>query len=213
MTNLLNAILVIILVMNLFALGTSRIHAVVRIVAMQGVLLGIIPLLVHKHLTLPMVLMAIVAMVLKGIAIPTIMIRALRSAQIKREVEPLIGLLPSILIGALATALALLFAGQLPLVSVHHGMLLVPTAIATVLVGFIQLVTRYKAISQVIGYLILENGIFVFGMLLIEAMPLIVEMGVLLDLFVGIFVICIIVNRINEAFSSMDTRRLVSLKE
>ena len=56
-------------------------------------------------------------------------------------------------------------------------------------------------------------GIFIFGMLLVEAMPLVVEMGVLLDLFVAIFVICIIVNQINQAFSSLDTRRLVSLKE
>ena len=64
-----------------------------------------------------------------------------------------------------------------------------------------------------IGYLVLENGIFIFSMLLIEAMPLIVEMGVMLDLFVGIFVTCIIINHINRAFSSMDTRRLVSLKE
>ena len=59
----------------------------------------------------------------------------------------------------------------------------------------------------------LENGIFIFGMLLVEAMPFLVEMGVLLDLFVGIFVICIIVNHINREFSSLDTRRLVSLKE
>jgi len=64
-----------------------------------------------------------------------------------------------------------------------------------------------------VGYLVLENGIFIFGMLLVEAMPLVVEMGVLLDLFVAIFVICIIVNQINQAFASMDTRRLVSLKE
>ena len=115
MTNLLNAVLVIVLVMNLFALGTSRILAVIRIVAAQGVLLGIIPLLVHKHLTLPVVLMVVAAIALKGIVIPAIMIRALRDAQIKREVEPLIGLLPSIILGALATAFALLFAGQLPL--------------------------------------------------------------------------------------------------
>lgn len=64
-----------------------------------------------------------------------------------------------------------------------------------------------------VGYLILENGIFIFGMLLVEAMPFVVEMGVLLDLFVAIFVICIIVNHINRAFSSMDTRQLTSLKE
>jgi hydrogenase-4 component E len=213
MTNLLNAILVIVLVMNLFALGTSRILSVIRTVAAQGALLGVIPLLVHEHLTVQAVLAAVAAIVLKGIVIPAIMIRALRDAQIKREVEPLIGLLPSIILGALATAFALLFAGQLPLADHHDGALLVPTSIATVLVGFILLTTRFKALSQAVGYLVLENGIFIFGMLLIEAMPLVVEMGVLLDLFVGIFVICIIVNHINRAFSSMDTRRLVSLKE
>lgn len=213
MTNLLNAVLVIILMMNLFALGTSRILAVIRIVALQGLLLGVIPLLVHTHLTVPVMLMVIAAIVIKSIVIPAIMIRALRDVQIKREVEPLVGFLSSIMLGAVATAFALLFAGQLPLESSHYGSLLVPTSIATVLVGFILLVTRHKAISQVIGYLVLENGIFVFGMLLIEAMPLVVELGVLLDLFVGIFVICIIINHINQAFSSLDTRRLVSLKE
>ncbi len=90
----------------------------------------------------------------------------------------------------------------------HAGALLVPASFATVLTGFILLTTRFKAITQVIGYLVLENGIFIFGMLLVEAMPFLVEMGVLLDLFVGIFVICIIVNHINQEFASLDTRRL-----
>ena len=213
MTGLLNGILVIVLVMNLFALGTSRIIAVIRTVAAQGALLGVIPLLVHQHLTLPAFLVAMATIGLKGIVFPAIMTRALRDAQIKREVEPLIGLLPSILLGAVATAAALVFAGQLPLNNGPRGALLVPTSIATVLVGFILLTTRFKALTQVVGYLVLENGIFIFGMLLIEAMPLVVEMGVLLDLLVGIFVICIIVNHINRAFSSMDTRQLVSLRE
>ncbi|MEN6309560.1 MAG: hydrogenase [Anaerohalosphaeraceae bacterium] len=213
MTNMLNAVLVLLLVMNLAALGTSRILAVTHIVAAQGVLLGLIPLLVHDHLSIAVALTVILAVFIKAVVIPAIIIRALRDAQIKREVQPLIGLLPSIILGAIATAFALLFAGQLPLAKEHEGTLIVPTAISTVFVGFIILVTRYKAISQVIGYLILENGIFIFGMLLIEAMPLVVELGVLLDLFVGIFVACIIINHINQAFSSMDTRRLVSLKE
>ncbi len=213
MTDLLNAVLVIILVMNLFALGTSRIRAVIRTVSVQGILLGVAALLVHQHLTIPVALMIVVAIVIKGLLIPSIMMRALRDAQIKREIEPLIGFLPSIILGALATAFAMLIAGQLPLASQHYGTLLVPTSVATVIVGFIFLVSRYKAISQVIGYLILENGIFIFSLLLIEAMPVIVEMGVMLDLFVGIFVICIIINHINQAFSSMDTRKLVSLKE
>lgn len=213
MLSLLNAILVIVLAMNLFALGTSRILAVIRTVAAQGVLLSFIPLLVHQQHGWAMLLMAATTILLKGIAIPAIMIRALRDAHIKREVEPLIGLLPSILLGALTTGAALLFAGQLPLAPPHTGTLLVPASIATVLVGFILLTTRYKALTQVVGYLVLENGIFIFGMLLVEAMPFVVEMGVLLDLFVGIFVICIIVNHINQAFSSMDTRQLAALQE
>ena len=160
-----------------------------------------------------MALTVVPTIALKGVIIPGMMIHALRDVKIKREVEPLIGLQPSVILGALATVFALLFADQLPLTDAHSGALIVPTSIATVLAGFILLTTRFKALTQVVGYLVLENGIFIFGMLLVEAMPLVVEMGVLLDLFVGIFVICIIVNQINQAFASMDTRRLVSLKE
>ncbi len=213
MINQLNALLMLVLMINLFALGTSRLLALIRIVAIQGALLGALPFLVHEHLTLPAVLTAVAAIFLKGIAVPAIMIRALRDAQIKREVEPLIGFLPSILLGAAATAFSLLFASHLPLISQHAGSLLVPASMATILTGFVLLTTRFKALTQVVGYLVLENGIFIFGMLLIEAMPFVVEVGAMLDLFVGIFVICIITNHINAAFSSMDTRRLVTLKE
>lgn len=213
MTGLLNTVLVIAVVMNLFALGTGRIQAVIGTVAVQGALLGIIPIMVHQHPRLPAFLIAIAAITIKGIVIPAIMRRALRDAQIKREVEPLIGLLPSIILGAMATAFAILLAGQLPLANQHVDALLVPASIATVLVGFILLTTRSNALNQVIGYLVLENGIFIFGMLLIEAMPLVVEMGVLLDLFVGIFVICIIVNHINRAFFSVDNCQSVELEE
>lgn len=111
MVHFLNAVLVIVLILNLFTLGTSRILSVIHIVAVQGVILAIIPLILHEHITLPAVLAAAVAVVLKGMVIPAIMVRSLRAAQIKREVEPLIGHLPSILLGAAATAFALLFSG------------------------------------------------------------------------------------------------------
>jgi len=213
MTTLLNTILVLVLMLNLFALGTSRIVSVVRTVALQGALLGLLPLLLNEHSPLATALTVIPTITLKGVIIPAMMNRALRDVKIKREVEPLIGLQPSVILGALGTVFALLFADQLPLAPQHTDALLVPTAIATVLAGFILLTTRFKALTQVMGYLVLENGIFIFGMLLVEAMPLVVEMGVLLDLFVAIFVICIIVNQINQAFASTDTRRLISLKE
>jgi len=213
MSNLLNSLLVMVMMLNLFALGTSRIASVIRTVAMQGALLGTLPLVLHGHLSSGALLIAALTVTLKGVVIPAMMNRALRDVKIKREVEPLIGFQSSVVFGALATVCALLFAGRLPLADAHAGTLVVPTAIATVLTGFILLITRFKALTQVMGYLVLENGIFIFGMLLVQAMPLVVELGVLLDLFVAIFVICIIVNHINQAFSSLDTRRLASLKE
>ena len=95
----------------------------------------------------------------------------------------------------------------------HAGVLTVPASLATVLTGFLVLTTRRKAITQVVGYLTLENGIFVFGLTLAEAIPFLVEIGVLLDLLVAIFVIGIVINRIHREFASLDVTRLDSLKE
>ena len=141
------------------------------------------------------------------------MIKALRDVRIKREVEPLIGLLPSTILGALITAIVFLVFSGMQALDRQAAALIIPTSITTVLVGFILLTTRYKALSQVLGYLVLENGIYIFSLLLIEAIPLVVEMGMLLDLFVSVFIVSIITNHINKAFSSLDTRNLSSLKE
>ena len=76
-----------------------------------------------------------------------------------------------------------------------------------------MLMGRAKAISQVCGYLILENGVYLFGMLLIRSRPLVVEAGILLDLMVAVFVIGIIVDRIQREFDTLDTRKLTVLRE
>jgi hydrogenase-4 component E len=116
-------------------------------------------------------------------------------------------------LGALCTALAFWFALRLPLAAIHQRHLFLPAAIATLLAGCLLLTTRRKAISQVLGYLVLENGIFIFGLLLTEAMPVMVEAGVLLDLLVGTFVMGIVIKHISREFSSLDTSRLTALRE
>lgn len=210
---LLDSALVLLMLLNFFNLGTSRIRALIHVVALQGILLGLMPLLVHARLNTHVLLLAIATILLKGAVIPHMLNRAMRDLNIRREVEPLIGLTPSLLLGALGTALALVFSWHLPLLDEHAAHLLVPASLATVLTGFIIITTRVKAVTQVVGYLILENGIFIFGLLLLEALPFLVEMGVLLDLFVGIFVMGIILNHINREFASVDTDRLSALKE
>ena len=208
-----NLVVVGVLLLNLFMLGTSRIRALIHAAALQGVALGVIPLLIAGHSSWNAVLLALATITLKGSVIPRMLRRALREAQIKREVEPLIGLVPTMLLGAAGTLLSIAFASRLPLAPEHRELLIVPASFSTVVTGFLLLTTRIKAITQAIGYLVLENGIFIFGMLLVNAMPFLVEIGVLLDLFVGIFVVSIIIHHINREFASLDTRRLASLKE
>jgi hydrogenase-4 component E len=213
LTSFLNALLVIVLLLNFLALGTSRIRALINAAAAQGILLGIMPFFIHPEFHFQTLAIAIATIALKGIAIPQMLFKALRDAQIKREVEPLIGTLPTMLLGALGAAAAMALTAWLPLAPHQAELLIIPASFTTILTGFLLLTTRIKAISQATGYLILENGIFIFGLLLLDAMPFLVEAGVLLDLFAGIFVISIIINHINREFASLDTRRLASLKD
>jgi hydrogenase-4 component E len=89
----------------------------------------------------------------------------------------------------------------------------VPVAISTVIVGLLVLTTRNKALTQVVGYLILENGIYIFGLSQAERVPFLVELGVLLDIFVGVFIMGIVVFHINREFDSLDSTRLSQLKD
>jgi hydrogenase-4 component E len=207
------ALLVLVLLLNLLILGTSRLRTAINASAAQGAVLGVVTLLVHRPLELRQAIVAVGTAVVKGIVIPRMLLRAMRDIAIRREVEPLIGFVTSLLLGATGTGLALIFADTLPLVPEHQGSLLVPASLSTVVTGFIVLTTRRKAITQVVGYLILENGVFIMGLCLLRAMPFFVEIGVLLDLFVGIFVMGIIVNHINREFASVDTDRLSALKD
>jgi hydrogenase-4 component E len=198
---------------TLMALASSRLPSIIRAAAMQGMVLGVLPLLLEQEFHWVVALLAVGTVAIKGFIIPTLLRRALRAANIDREVEPLIGFIPSLLLGAAATIGAVALAGTLPLRREHAGLLLVPGAFATVVSGFLLLMGRTKAISQVCGYLLLENGIFLFGLLLIRATPLIVEAGILLDLTVAVFVIGIIVDRIQREFDTLDTRKLTVLRE
>src|SRR6516165_5740008 len=213
MDQILDPLLIIALALNFVALGVSRIRAVINAVAFQGMLLGFFPLFVHHDLGLRGILLITAAVGLKGSIIPRYLLHAMREADIQHEVTPVVSPMTSLLLGAIGTSLALVFANRLPLAAEHADLLLVPASLATVWTGFLMLTTRKKAIMQVLGYLLLENGIFLFGFLLLEAMPALVEVGVLLDLFTGVFVMAIIIHHISREFASTSTEHLTELKD
>ena len=212
MTNLTNEILLAVILLNFFTLGTSRLGTCIKTVASQGILLALLPPLVHGTNGHSLGLMA-GALTIKGGIIPWLLFRAIRQVRIRREIEPRIGYIATLMLGALITAGAFIFADHLPLLPQHRHSLFIPASLSTMGAGFIMLITRRKAITQVLGYLIFENGIFIFGILLVKVMPLMVEAGVLLDMLVAIFVMGIVMNHINREFSSINTEHLNLLKE
>jgi hydrogenase-4 component E len=205
-------LLLLVVLTNFWVLGTTRLSATIRAVAIQGVLLAALPLALHPGLSGHLMALSIGTLVIKAVILPGFLLRAIREAAVRREIEPLIGFTSSMLLGAGAVALAFSIGPRLPLPGLESEML-VPVALSTVVIGLLVLTTRSKAITQVVGYLILENGIFVFGLSQVERVPFLVEAGVLLDIFVGVFIMGIVVFHINREFDSLDSARLTELRD
>jgi len=205
-------LLLLVVLTNFWVLGTTRLSATIRAVAIQGVLLAALPLALHQGFSVHLLGLAFGTLLVKAIVLPGFLLRAIREAAVRREIEPLIGFTSSVLLGAGAVALGFSIGPRLPLPDLESEML-VPVALSTVVIGLLVLTTRSKAITQVVGYLILENGIFVFGLSQVERVPFLVEAGVLLDIFVGVFIMGIVVFHINREFDSLDSARLTELRD
>lgn len=213
MTHAIDPLLVLVLLLNFLLLGSTRLRGVIQVSALQGVILGVLIVLVHRSLSLESVLVAAGTLLIKGLFIPSMLLRAMRDTRVRRELDPIIGSVPSLLLGGVGTALSVAYARTLPLAPAQASSLLVPASMATALTGFIVLTTRRKAVTLAAGYLVLENGIFILGIALVEAMPFLVEIGVLLDLLVGVFVMGIIISHMRREFASLDSQHISRLRE
>src|SRR5688572_10313586 len=126
MYEVVDPLLVVVLLLNFSLLGTGRVRAVINVSAFQGIVIGALPIPMHGGLHFEPIAIAVAAIAIKGVLIPKLLLKAMREVRIKREVEPLIGFLPSLLFGALGTGLALVFARTLPLAGEHTSSLIVP---------------------------------------------------------------------------------------
>ncbi|NLF72128.1 MAG: hydrogenase [Candidatus Anammoximicrobium sp.] len=209
-------ILIVVMLTNLALLGMGRLRSSIRLVAIQGMVLGALPLLVSTHgLTWPLLVIAAGSFGLKGLAFPWWLTRTLRATNAQREASPVVGPSASTALGALLIVFSFWIGARfqlppgVPLVS----RLAMPVAVATLLSGLFVIVTRRQALMQVLGYLVLENGIFVFGLALAHEEPLLVEMGILLDVFVAVFVMGIAVFHIAREFDHIDVQKLSELRD
>jgi hydrogenase-4 component E len=208
--------LVLVLLTSVYLVYTSRLEACIKATAVQGAALALLPILHFaqdpKSSLFHALLVGGSALALKAILIPWLLLRAMRAAKVKREVEPFVSTHASVLIAAGLVVTSFILPPVLALPLEQVAALYVPTAFATLLLGFLVIVSKRTAIMQVVGYLVVENGTFVFGQSVAAHLPFVVELGVLLDLLVGVFVMGIVIHSIGREFDHIDVEKLNLLK-
>ena len=210
----LDAILVLLVLTSFWLLGSSRLQSCIQAVALQGLLLGLIPIFSKwPDIGFRLAVVVLASTAIKALVLPALLRRAIREAHVRNEVDPLVGFTTSLLLGIGLWGFAMHFADRLPPMLPEASPLLASSAIFTVLCGLLLLVSRNTAVMQVIGYLALENGIYAFGWAYAVEDPLLVEMGVLLDVFVAVFVMGITIYHLNREFDSIETDELDALKD
>lgn len=212
MTQISSALLLLVVLTDFLVLGTSRMSTGIRAIGVQGLLLAALPVFLHPGWSVHILGLALGTAAVKAVALPWFLAWAIRGANVRREMEPLVGYVTTLLIGAVMVAGSFAVAPMLPLPE-PGGTLLVAVALSNLLTGLVVLTSRLKALTQVIGYLMLENGIYVFGLTQTQRVPFLLELGVLLDVFVGVFIMGIVVFHINREFDSMSSAHLEELRE
>jgi len=213
MSTLIDSLIAALLLVNLGLVGSSRLTGCIRLAALQGVLVGLLPLVSHAGVAPRTVILALGVISLKGIVFPRLLANAIRNADVRREIEPFVGFSVSLLMALGLVAVSFWLGSNLPLPENQFpGKLVIPGALCTILIGLFLIISRRKAVNQVLGYLVIENGIAAFGLALVPDIPMLIELGILLDVFFGIFIMAIMIYRIGREFNHIDVDRLSTLK-
>lgn len=199
---------------NFRLLAVSRLAALINTMALQAVLLSLIPMTMGPFpWSLRLTGLTLVTLAVKAVLLPWLLLRAMRTVAVQREVEPFLGYSASVITGVLLLGMSFWIIQPLKATTSLGSPSLMAGALFTTMVGLMMIITRRKALTQVIGYLAMENGVYVFGTALAVEEPLLVEMGVLLDVFVAVFVMGITIHQISREFDHIDTDRLSELRD
>ena len=211
---MINTLIVLFGLTILYMTATSRIKAHIKMLSFQGFILFLILFLgEEKTNNINLIFLSAETLLVKTIAIPIFLSHILKKNEILRDNEPHIPNFYSLVIAS-----AMLFAGFIisnldnqfleNVTTLYFGV-----SISTILISLFLITTRKKILTHVIGYIMMENGIFLLSLSVAKEMPIIVNMGVLLDVFIAVFILGLLVNKINIAFEELNVCELCNLKD
>ena len=211
---LINLFASVILLLAFAMLAQRRVLTLINLFALQGLALCLATLVAavstgQTHLYYS----AGLTLVLKVLLLPWILHRLVRKLNVKSEVEALINISATMLVGIALVMVA--FNVALPISelsqTITRGTLGI--ALAVVLLAFLMMITRQKAITQVVGFLSMENGLFLAATSATYGMPMVVELGIALDVLVGVIILGVFFFQIRDQFDSLDIRHMENLKD
>jgi hydrogenase-4 component E len=209
-----NLLAAVLLLLAFAMLSQRRILSLINLFAAQGVVLFLGTMLVaaltgQSHLYWS----AGLTLLLKVLVLPWILHRLIRRLNVKWDVETLLNIPTIMLVGIVLVILAFNVAAPISQLAGTVTRSTLGIALASVLLSFLMMITRSKAVPQVVGFLSMENGLFFAATAAVYGMPMVVELGVALDVLVAAFILGVFIFQIRERFDSVDTRHLEKLKE
>ena len=211
---LLNMCAALLLLVSFAMLSQRRVVSLVNLLALQGTLLCVATLLLawrtgQQHLYLS----AALTLALKVVGLPWLLHRLIRRLEVYWDTEPLLDMPGTMLVGLVTVVFAFGLAQPIAELASTATRNAIGIAVAVILLAFITMITRRKAMSQVVGFLSMENGLFFGAMSATYGMPMVVELGVALDVLVAMLVLGVFFFQIREQFDSLDLHHLESLRE
>ncbi|MBN8453761.1 formate hydrogenlyase [Accumulibacter sp.] len=211
---LINLLASILLMLAFAMISQRRILSLIHLFTAQGVALVAATVVVGYATQQPhLYLSAGLTLVLKVILIPLLLHRVIARLDVRWDVETLINIPTTMIIGIALVIFAFDLALPISKLSVSIARATLGIALACVLLSFLMMITRSKAVPQVIGFLSMENGLFFAATSATYGMPMVVELGIALDVLVGILILGVFMFHIREQFDSLDIRHLEKLRE
>jgi hydrogenase-4 component E len=209
--NLLGALL---LMLAFAMISQRRILSLINLFTLQGLTLVVSTVVVGYVTHQPhLYLSAALTLLLKVLLIPFLLHRIIDRLKIRWDVETLINIPTTMLIGIGVVIFAFNLATPIALLSSSFARGTLGIALACVLLSFLMMITRAKAVPQVIGFLAMENGLFFAATSATYGMPMVVELGIALDVLIGVLILGVFMFQIREQFDSLDIRHLEKLKD
>jgi hydrogenase-4 component E len=211
---LINLLAALILLVAFAMLTQRRILSLIHLFAAQGAVLVLSTAIVAYSTNQPhLYYSALLTLVLKVVLLPWILHRLIRALNVQWDVEPLINIPATMLVGIVLVIFAFNLAAPISEIAGTITKSTVGIAMASILLSFLMMITRRKAVSQVIGFLSMENGLFFAATSATYGMPMVVELGIALDVLVGTLIFGVFFFHIRETFESLDIHHLEKLKE